>query len=461
MRPRAAVAIACAALLAIPASAQGAGTVTIAETRVLFVAAMGVANDVTVVTSAGSVTVSDTADVIDEAEAGCVGTGTNTVTCTVPGATLALAGLEDMNDRIQTSGVVPQIADGGTGDDDLTVLNDQPAGSFANSVDGQDGNDRIITGDGGDVVSGGAGTDSIATGGGRDSVTGGEGDGDSVDAGPGNDSVGVGAGDGAGDTYAGGPGLDKLFASGPSAPPVDLVLDLAAGTIGGTNTASAAVTGFEDADLFGHATTNVRGTPASNSISTFFSSDTVDPGAGSDFLTLRQGADRALVRDGFADFVNCGEGDDSAEVDQLDTVSGCESVVVAQVRPVAAELGPPGCAIASVRARIARKALLRRGLRGAVECARPASLEVRLLAGAARRGGGIGVARAGDVVLAERSLPLAGGRRVVRLRVIKRLRAAVPRTARLRLQVVARDEFGNVQIVTRRLRVTSPRPRSR
>ena len=141
-------------------------------------------------------------------------------------------------------------------------------------------------------------------------------------------------------------------------------------------------------------------------------------------MSLGDGADRALLRDGFADFVNCGADEDTAEVDQLDTTSDCENVSVAQVRPAAAELGVAGCTIASVRsasrggpvaARLARRG---RAVRG-----RP-SLELRLLARAAPRGGGIGVARAGDVVLAERSLPLAGGRRTVRLRVIRRLRAS-------------------------------------
>ncbi len=459
MRLRAAL-VAIAGLLLVPATAGAAGTVQVATSVVVFEAGAGVANDLAVTATPDSVTYTDSADIINEADAACEGNGTNTVTCSLPGLTLAGAELLDMNDRLRAAGPVAVAVRGGAGDDELTVL--VAPDFFASSVEGGDGNDRITGGEGGESVEGNAGIDAIATGGGNDSVNAGPGDGDTVDLGPGNDSASVRVDDGAGDTVAGGPGLDRLISSTLSgAPPVDLVLDLAAGTIGGTNTASAAVTGFEDADLFGHATTNVRGTSGSNSISTFDGSDTVDPGAGSDFLTLGAGADRALVRDGFADFVNCGEGDDSAEVDQLDTVSGCESVVVAQVRPAAAELGSPGCAIASVRARIARKALLRRGLRGAVECARPASLQVRLLAGAARRGGGIGVARAGDVVLAERSLPLAGGRRTLLLRVIKRLRASVPRTARLRLQVVARDEFGNTQVVTRRLRVTSPRPRAR
>ena len=91
-----------------------------------------------------------------------------------------------------------------------------------------------------------------------------------------------------------------------------------------------------------------------------------------------------------------------------------------------------------------------------MSCAQPARVEVRLLARVAPRGGKLGPARAGDVVLAERALPLAAGRRTVRLRVTRRLRRAIPRSTRLRLQVVARDEFGNVQVVSKRVRVTTP-----
>ena len=308
------------------------------------------------------------------------------------------------------------------------------------------------------MVQGGDGSDSIATGAGPDFVVAGEGVADTIDLGPGNDIGNIAVNDASGDTWAGGPGLDAMHLSS-SAGLIGMEADLAAGTVNATNQQPTVATGFEDVVMFGQATSNIRGTPGSNEIQSFFGgADTVDPGGGSDFLTLGRGADRALARDGSPDLVLCGEGEDSAEVDQLDTVApDCENVAVAQVRPVTAELGPPGCTVASVRARIARNALLRRGLRGAVECARPAALEVRLLAGTGSRGGGIGVARAGDVVLAERSLPLAGGRRTLRLRVIRRLRASIPRTARLRLQVVARDEFGNVQVVTKRIRVRSPR----
>jgi hypothetical protein len=267
------------------------------------------------------------------------------------------------------------------------------------------------------------------------------------------------AGDGVGDRYEGGPGIDELATGAPDAPPADLVLDLAAGTIGGANVAAATATGFEDVSASGHASTTIRGTPGGNSIETREGADTVDPGAGSDFLVLGGGADRALVRDGFADSVRCGPGQDSAEVDQLDTAVGCDAVAVAFVRPAAAAGAPPGCVLAPAKSRVSRSVLIRRGLRRAVDCAAPASLEVRLLGAAAARRGELGLARAGDIVLAERSLPLAGGRRSFRLRVARRLRGAIGRTARLRLEVVARDEFGNVQVLRKRLRVTARRAR--
>jgi hypothetical protein len=457
MRARAIIGVCCAGLLLLPAAADAAGTVTITETRVTFQAAAGIANDVTMTATQGSIVFTDAADVITEAEAACEGTGTNTVTCTSPDFTEGIARPGDMNDRVQASGSLRLTVEAGAGDDELTVSSSPD--SPQTRVLGEDGNDRIATGDGNDSVQAGDGTDSVVTGGGDDIANAGDGNGDSVDLGPGNDLLGVRVTDG-GDNFTGGPGRDSMSISFMSdqTPPADTAVDLTAGTVNATGEAGTTATEFEDVDLFVQA--SVTGTPGSNSIGTFTGADLVDPGAGQDFVTLGAGDDRALTRDGSPDSVLCGSGVDSAEVDQLDFTVGCETVSVAQVRPAAIELGSPGCAIAAMRARITRAALLRRGLRGAVECARPASLEVRLLAGAGRRrGGGIGIARAGDVILAERSLPLAGGRRAVRLRVARRLRRAIPRTARLRLQVVARDEFGNRQVVTRRLRVTSPRRR--
>ena len=350
MKLRAALSVACAGLMAVPAMAQAAGTVIIGGTTVNFIAASGVANDVTLTATAQAVTVTDAAEVITEADANCAGTGTNTVTCTLPGLTDARVILDDMNDRLQGSGTLRVLVEGGTGDDELTVLNEAPpVPGLTTFVLGDEGNDRIITGEGDDGANGGPGTDSIAMGGGNDSAEGGPGDGDSVDLGAGNDSVFFLTDDGVGEAYVGGPGLDhvSIVRSGPVVP-AELVVDLAAGTVTENGAALASAVGFEDAFASGYANTNVRGTSGSNAIETGNDINTVDPGAGSDFVSLGVGADRALVRDGFADFVRCGPGVDSAEVDQLDSVIDCENVSLAQVRPAGARLGPPGCAITSV-----------------------------------------------------------------------------------------------------------------
>ena len=327
---------------------------------------------------------------------------------------------------------------------------------------GDEGNDRITTGEGDEGANGGPGTDSIAMGGGNDTAEGGPGDGDSVDLGAGNDQVSFATDEGVGEAYVGGPGLDRVsvFRSG-AAVPAELVVDLAAGTIAESGAALASAVGFEDAFASGHANTNVRGTSGSNSIGTGNEINTVDPGAGSDFVSLADGADRALVRDGFADFVQCGPGVDSAEVDQLDSVIDCENVSLAQVRPAGARVGPPGCKITSVRSRVRRSVLFRRGLRAAVRCAQPATVEVRLLAtrrAAPRRAGPGAGGRRG----AGRAVAAAGGRAPHRAAARHQAAARLDSAhARLRLQVVARDEFGNTQVVTKRLRVTSPRVRAR
>ena len=106
------------------------------------------------------------------------------------------------------------------------------------------------------------------------------------------------------------------------------------------------MTGFEDVFLSSQASSTVIGTADANRDDVASTgADTVDPGGGPDYLELLNGDDRALVRDGFPDYVACGEGNDSAEVDQLDTTEGCESVAAAPVRPAAADADPPGCEI--------------------------------------------------------------------------------------------------------------------
>ena len=55
--------------------------------------------------------------------------------------------------------------------------------------------------------------------------------------------------------------------------------------------------------------------------------DTLDGAGGADTLAGGEGDDTIAARDGVADAIDCGVGNDTATVDALDTVSGCETVV--------------------------------------------------------------------------------------------------------------------------------------
>jgi len=63
------------------------------------------------------------------------------------------------------------------------------------------------------------------------------------------------------------------------------------------------------------------------------------------------------------------------------------------------------------------------------------------------------LARVGDVVLTERRLPLAAGRRSVTLKLQRRFRSGLGRRVTLRIRVTAVDAAGNRTVTTRRLKV--------
>jgi len=74
-------------------------------------------------------------------------------------------------------------------------------------------------------------------------------------------------------------------------------------------------------------------------------------------------------------------------------------------------------------------------------CDEPSTLEVRLTAPV--KGSPV-VAKAGEITLADRTVaPQAGTQTTVRLKIPRRLRAAVGRRGRLRLAVAATDAAGN------------------
>jgi hypothetical protein len=89
-----------------------------------------------------------------------------------------------------------------------------------------------------------------------------------------------------------------------------------------------------DATIVGNAATNVLEGGSGN--------DTIDGGAGNDFLHGNNGNDTLNANDGFADRVDCGDGNDVANVDEFDQVAGnCETVNRTTRGSLATEDKPP------------------------------------------------------------------------------------------------------------------------
>ena len=113
---------------------------------------------------------------------------------------------------------------------------------------------------------------------------------------------------------------------------------------------------------------------------------------------------------------------------------------------------PPGSlefAIGDLASRISLRTLRSRGLPLRLTPNRPAAFLVELL-GRAR---GSRLARAGDIVLGERRLPLASGFQSIRVRVARSQRRRLRRRARLQLRVMATDASGITAVRTRRVRI--------
>jgi RTX calcium-binding nonapeptide repeat (4 copies) len=492
LRPALGIAL-CA--LALPQTALAAGTVTLSggATSATFTAGAGDVNELTITATPGEVTYRDDAPGAVINTAVCAGNGTNQVVCTNPAITFWFANLGDMDDRATANGVLGGSISGQQGIDTLTgsdtngrfeslsggpdndVINTRNVGALlitgavggdggpatlvaGDAAAGDEGDDLITTGSGNDGASGGAGKDTISTGAGDDSGSGGADDGDTVDLGPGDDRLNTFELDGSGDSYQGGPGADSIeFGVFDLQPPGGVLgalsLDLNSGAldqVGQAPTQESAVA-FEDVRT-GVGNDVITGTPGSNTIRTGSGNDQVTPGAGGDHLTLEDGDDGADTRDGAFDRVLCGAGADSVQVDQLDELVDCESIAVTQVRPAGADLDDPGCRVTRVKKRYKRKAFFA-GLRPRAACDEAVALSFEVLAALKRVRGRLITAKAGDIVLAERSFRLSQSARRPRLRVPARLSRAIRGGFKARLVVEATDQFGNSTRITRRIRV--------
>lgn len=239
------------------------------------------------------------------------------------------------------------IGDGAiNGDNGANVL--ISIGDFANSIQGNGGNDVIDGGDGDDVLGGGAGGDAIFGGLGSDTIHGGSGA-DTIDAGEGMDVVHAGSGNDTiidtqaggltnNDTYNGGAGIDTLVVNSASWTAV-VVFNLAAGeeTINGTVrdtyseieniTASGSATLIGDnssnrliaSDLFTSGDNAIQGNGGDDFIDGGAGNDALDGGAGDDEI-LGGLDDDVLHGNGGNDTLSGGVGNDSVYGDVGDDI---------------------------------------------------------------------------------------------------------------------------------------------
>jgi hypothetical protein len=125
------------------------------------------------------------------------------------------------------------------------------------------------------------------------------------------------------DTYVGGDGFDEIALFMDVATTITLDGVANDGAAGEGDNVSADV---EDVGTFQAQPVTVVGSAAANNLRGGDGADTIEGGAGNDTLSGGLGNDTLRARDGFADRVSCDEGTDTAVVDTLDSVSGCETV---------------------------------------------------------------------------------------------------------------------------------------
>ena len=146
---------------------------------------------------------------------------------------------------------------------------------------------------------------------------------------------------GAGDVYSGGGDVDEVFFPSNecdvqliTCSPRDLVITIDNqandGAAGENDDVRDDVEDISITTIFqgsgGAGRANLTGSAAFNVIAGSPQGDLIDPAGGSDIVWANDGDDVVQARDGSPDRVECGPGNDTANVDQFDLVLGCETV---------------------------------------------------------------------------------------------------------------------------------------
>jgi RTX calcium-binding nonapeptide repeat (4 copies)/Putative metal-binding motif len=220
---------------------------------------------------------------------------------------------------------------GGGGDDYLAGFDGR------DQLSGNQGNDTLVGGNGNDFLTGDEGNDIIYGDAGNDLIQGGAGN-DTIKAGYGNDTI---FGDNGEDYLFGEAGNDQIWTGSSSPNDPDTSYNYVDG--GSGNDLMYGSAGFDymvgssgNDTMYGYAGNDLLlGNDGVDHLDGGAGDDTLDGGNGADGLnggpgrdTLRGGADDDTIgaRDGFADRIDCGPGNDTAIVNPADVVTNCETV---------------------------------------------------------------------------------------------------------------------------------------
>jgi hypothetical protein len=283
-----------------------------------------------------------------------------------------------------------------------------------------------------------------------------------VDGGSGDDFVFAFGGDGSGDSEHGGPGFDAIEYFDDTGPPTpdNFNINLAGGTAARTNNGPEvdSIDGLEDAEGSSGNDTLV-GTAGANTLQGLDGNDSLNGGGGVDELFAGPGNDTIASRDGFGDLDACGDGNDTVTADQLDELSACEGVQLANVTPVGATFPPaqdtkaPSCKLSKLDTKETRKQFFK-GLSFRVRCNERAKLAATAFAHVRRVShGGFVTSRVGDIVLGTKSAKLGTGTRKLKIKPSKAFRKALGKRFKIRISVVGTDAAGNRRTLTRSVRV--------
>lgn len=203
----------------------------------------------------------------------------------------------------------------------------------SDTLEGESGGQTLFGGEGDDILKAQAGPDTLLGGGGHDTLSGGT-EADVLNGGPGADVI------------DGDQGADTLdYADRSTAVSVDLSAVGTAGNGGviddldgaGPSTTQDLVSDLEHV-RGGAVDDTIVGNDVPNTLTGGGGADQITGGRGIDTFDGGTGADVIAARDGFAEPVTCGDGVDTAAIDEIDVLTGCEN---AQLMGPAYENGGP------------------------------------------------------------------------------------------------------------------------